>query len=376
MDRVKTSSRKPLVVHIAAIEIGAQTGMGRVATHWRRAFIAAGYDFVHIGPCEVGPVAHAALFPRAAWRKFLELGVQPSFLLVHEPSAGAFVRRSVPVVTFSHGIERRGWELEARGGWNGARSLRTRLLYPLWRLRQCDKGVRYADVVLVLSREDARFVEERYGRTGDNTRLFRNGVYASGLSELDQPGGIASILFMGSWLARKGRATLVEAAARLHSRGTAVHWTLAGTGVPAAEVLSAWSQALRPSVRVIPSFTPEEERSILRDTNIVVLPSFFEGQPLALLQAMEAGRCCIASDCSGQKDFITHGETGYLHAPGDAEALADLIAACVVDVQMRTAIGRGAKASMSNRGWDAVSEEVVQLVESSLPVSRVPRTAS
>lgn len=366
MIRRANEGRRSLVVHVSAVEIGEETGMGRVATHWRRAFEDRGYEFVHIGPREAGPVAHADLFPRAAKRKYQELGARPRFLLVHEPSAGVFVGGEVPVVTFSHGIERREWELRKHLRWGEALRLRTRIFYPLWRLRPCDRGVRHADALLVINQEDAQFVGRRYGRTAANTKVFRNGVYRTGLSEAEQPGGAPNILFMGSWLERKGRATLVEAAVRLHARGIPARWTLAGTGQGENEVLSIWPQALRAAVQVIPHFKREEEGRILAGANLVVLPSFFEGQPLALLQAMEAGRCCIASNCCGQKDFIRHGETGFLHAPGNAAELAELIAACAANAQLRMQIGRRARGSMSGRSWDQVSDEVVTLVEQAL----------
>src|SRR5215210_4749840 len=101
----------PLIVHIAQTEITGATGMGRVAWHWRREIERRGYDFVHIGPSQTGTLPHPSLFPYAAYRAYKRLKRQASLLLAHEPSAGIFASHVPYTVLFSHGVERRGWQL-------------------------------------------------------------------------------------------------------------------------------------------------------------------------------------------------------------------------------------------------------------------------
>jgi glycosyltransferase involved in cell wall biosynthesis len=127
--------------------------------------------------------------------------------------------------------------------------------------------------------------------------------------------------------------------------------------------LSFWPSDIRSFVQVIPRFTKAAEESFFARSHIFVLPSFFEGQPLALLEAMEAGRCCITTNCCGQKDLIQHGYNGLFHEPGDAQELATLIAQCVNNAKLRMSIGRNAKLSVKNRSWETVSAEVVDRIE-------------
>jgi glycosyltransferase involved in cell wall biosynthesis len=96
---------------------------------------------------------------------------------------------------------------------------------------------------------------------------------------------------------------------------------------------------------------------------VFVLPSYFEGQPLTLLQAMESGRCVIASGCCGQKDIVRHGHNGFLFPPGDADELAQLLALVVADADLRLKLGSQAKEDMASRRWPIVADEVANRLE-------------
>ncbi|MEW6558324.1 MAG: hypothetical protein AB1349_13420, partial [Elusimicrobiota bacterium] len=55
-----TPFMKKIILHVAQIEISEESGMGRVAWHWRNEFERRGYEFLHIGPKEVGRILHPA----------------------------------------------------------------------------------------------------------------------------------------------------------------------------------------------------------------------------------------------------------------------------------------------------------------------------
>lgn len=348
------------VVHVAQVEISRESGMGRVAWHWRRALEERGYRFVHVGPREAGPVRHPALFPAAARRAARRLGLRPAAYLVHEPAGAPFLSAGAPLFLFSHGLERRGWEaaLEQAGRSGPPIPLRSRLLFPLWRLRPAERALRRADAVLVLNRDDLAAVQARYGRKPEDCFLYRNGVEPASPRRREASPGEPAILFLGSWLERKGTAVLVRAAELLRRRGVAARYLLAGTGAGAERVLAAWPPELRGSVRVLPAFPAGEETDLYAAADLFVLPSYFEGQPLSLLQAMAAGCCCLASRIGGNRDLIDPGESGLLHRAGDAEELAAQLAECLADRELRARLGEGARNAVAGRGWDAVAGEV------------------
>jgi glycosyltransferase involved in cell wall biosynthesis len=361
--------QRKLVVHVADIDVGLESGMGRVAAHWRDEIERQGHEFMHIGRSVVGPMRHRAWFPYHAWRHYANSGRTADVFLVHEPASSTFAARGRPLAVFSHGLERRAWQqrtgADARVS-QGPLTLKQRISTPLLRLRQCDGGMRRADLLLLINREDAGFAHRYYRRPERDIFVFRNGVDAAGIEAPPQPATF-TVVFNGTWIPRKGTPVLVEAARILHARDVRVRWILAGTQVDAPAVLSEWPEELRADTRVIPSFASIEEREILANASVFVLPSVFEGQPLSLLQAMAAGLCCITTDCCGQRDVIVHDENGLLFPVGDACRLADLIARCVRDVALRVRLGRAARCSVGDRTWANVSREVADRVLALLP---------
>ncbi|KQS27050.1 glycosyltransferase family 4 protein [Dyadobacter sp. Leaf189] len=347
------------ILHISEVDIALTGGMGRVTHYWKTAFESAGYNFIHVGPAQIGKVAHKSLFGWKAYRYMQRNRIKAAAIIVHEPAALFFVSQPIPVFVESHGIESRNWERELKSGMHDHVSFKTRLLYPVWRLLPCRIGLKSATKLLLINNEDKLYAKSKFRRREEDIYVFRNGADAAGPSA--QPERF-TVLFNGSWIKRKGYEVLVESARLLLGRGILVHYLLIGTGKQAEEVLGDWPTILRQFVRVVPAFARDMEAQFLNDASVVVLPSNFEGQPLSILQAMAAGKCCITTDCCGQKDFIENGKTGFLFEPANAEALAGLIAGCFADEQLTQRVGAAAKAAVADRTWERVSSEVVQYV--------------
>lgn len=356
---------KKLIVHIAEVALTEESGMGRIGWHWKNEFERRGYEFVHIGPVETGRVAHSALFPYAARQFYHQMGRNASLFIVHEPASGFFLPFNIPVVLVSHGLERRAWQFKLHGKYGSSEKLklRTKFLFPLWRLRYCDLGLKKANLLLIANQEDCEFVQQYYNRDSKDILLYKNGIYASELDETVEVDEAFTILFIASWIERKGIQTLVDAAHILQKQGLYPNWLLAGTGLNREAVLASWPKDIHPYLKIIPKFRASDEFSLFTRSQIFVLPSFFEGQPLVLLQAMAAGSCCITTNCCGQKDLIRHGDNGLLYEPGDAEKLASLIQECASNSQLRATLGKNAKTSVQNRLWKEVSVEVVERIE-------------
>jgi len=357
-----------LAVHVADIEVSELTGMGRIALHWKEELQRRGYDYIHIGPSQVPYLPKRGmargLFPYAAYQYYRSLGQKADLFLVHEAAGGPFVADRVPSFIFSHGFDRRMWNQSLDGG--GKVRWISKILYPIWRLRQCDLGVSKATYLLLSNYEDVDYARDYYGRDPGDTYVFKNGVYPSQLSANDAPEDKVTVIYLASWIPRKGYKQLIQAATILQQKGLEVNYLLAGTGADAATVKSDWPESLHPYIEVVPKFKKEEEESLLGRANIFVLPSWFEGQPLSLLQAMEAGRCCIASDNCGQRDVIDRDQNGLLYPTGNSEKLAEAIARCVADKDLRSRLGQNAKAFTQNRTWEEASSELVDRIESVL----------
>ncbi len=78
---------------------------------------------------------------------------------------------------------------------------------------------------------------------------------------------------------------------------------------------------------------------ILAASDLFVLASRHEGSPLAILEAMFAGRAVVASETGGIPELVRHGETGLLVSPGDIGALASAIDSLLQDDEKRNRMG-------------------------------------
>jgi glycosyltransferase involved in cell wall biosynthesis len=81
----------------------------------------------------------------------------------------------------------------------------------------------------------------------------------------------------------------------------------------------------------------------LQALDILLMPSNFEGLPLALLEAMGAGLCCCVSDVDGMTEVIERGKTGFLCPIADMQAWCRQIAFLMMNRSVCTEIGNCAK---------------------------------
>ena len=345
------------IIHVAFITLEPMSGMGRIACEWRAAAQRNGIDFVHIGVEEVGPVRHRLLFPPKARKLAESLATDRTVLLIHEPCGWAFRGMPCPKVGFSHGIELRAAEVERTFQ---DISLKSKMTQPfmLWLGK---RSLTAMDALLVSNTDDRNYLAGRGLRAEELVRVFRNGIdpVPTTAENIAAPDREKTIVFNASWLRRKGTNVLIKAAVALAAQGIRPRWLLIGGGVPKEEILADWPEALHADLTIIPAFQRSEELTLISQAEIFVLPSYFEGQPLSLLQAMSVGLCCITSDCCGQKDIIRHGENGLLFAPGRELELATLIGQVWSDSRLRYDLGRKASDSMADRTWAQATDELM-----------------
>lgn len=122
----------------------------------------------------------------------------------------------------------------------------------------------------------------------------------------------------------KGQDVLLRAAKRLLSDFSDIKILLVGTG-PDEMRLKKLSRTLGLDKNIIFAAPVFDTRDTLPIIDVFVLPSIKEGLGLSLIEAMAAGKPCIASSVGGIESLIKDGVTGVLVKPGDPEELARAI---------------------------------------------------
>lgn len=126
---------------------------------------------------------------------------------------------------------------------------------------------------------------------------------------------------------QKGHKLLLQAFARVTNRA---RLAIVGDGELRNElVILADELKIRDRVSFLGARSDIYE--FLTAIDVFVMPSLWEGQPIALLEALASGKPCIASDVDGIPEIITDGVNGYLVEPRDTDKLASMMNATIED---------------------------------------------
>jgi glycosyltransferase involved in cell wall biosynthesis len=144
------------------------------------------------------------------------------------------------------------------------------------------------------------------------------------------PEGVARFVCVGRLCEQKGQLTLIEAAARLRKSGRDFHLTLVGDGEMRGEIEAAIRKFdLQDRITLAGWKTPTEVRALIEQSRVFVLPSYAEGLPVSIMEAMLVERPVISTYVAGIPELVRPGENGWLAPAGDADALAEAMGAAV-----------------------------------------------
>jgi glycosyltransferase involved in cell wall biosynthesis len=93
----------------------------------------------------------------------------------------------------------------------------------------------------------------------------------------------------------------------------------------------------------------ENVPALLAELDVVALPSWTEGLPMVLLEAMAAGRPVVATPVGGTPELVVDGETGLLVPPRDAQALAAALKRVLDDRELAQRLGEAGRRRVSER---------------------------
>lgn len=110
--------------------------------------------------------------------------------------------------------------------------------------------------------------------------------------------------------------------------------------------------------------------SVLLECQFAVLPSFTEGLPNAVLEAMAAGLPVVASRVGGIPELIQDGVEGYLIESGRVDELAQAIQKVAVDPEWRRAAGRQGRVRAEGLTWQAMAARNLDVMIQALELKR------
>jgi glycosyltransferase involved in cell wall biosynthesis len=183
----------------------------------------------------------------------------------------------------------------------------------------------------------------------------------------DRPGAEQRLICVGRLCEQKGQLLLIDAARRLSERGTQFELVLAGDGEMRAELDTLITRfQLQNMVRITGWISSDQVRDEILAARALVLPSFAEGLPVVIMEAMALRRPVVSTFVAGIPELIEPGEHGWLVPAGDVEALASAMQACLdASPEMIAGMGEAARARVLERhDVDCEAAKLVKLFHS------------
>jgi colanic acid/amylovoran biosynthesis glycosyltransferase len=159
------------------------------------------------------------------------------------------------------------------------------------------------------------------------------------------------LLCVGRLCKEKGQLLLVEAARLLAAGGQQFELVLAGDGEQRSDVEALIARhKLENRIRTTGWISSEQVRAEILAARALVLPSFAEGLPVVIMEAMALGRPVISTCVAGIPELVISREHGWLVPAGDVETLAKAMQTCLqAPGEVLTAMGEAARKRVLER---------------------------
>lgn len=287
--------------------------------------------------------------------------VGPDLIHIHSPltfisTQTSAVSGKVPLVITYHGDYHKSSLLG-----NTVKFFRNRFQLPY--------VLRNARTVVALSRSDRRLLCG-YGVDPEKIEIVNPGLDTDKFECELPPGAFKGrrILYVGRIVYEKGIRELITSFAALCEQEEGVELQVAGDGEALDDMKAlAGELGIEQRVTFLGWVEHEEMVDLYKRAMMVVLPSFSEGMPYALLEGMAAGRPVIASDVSGIRELVDHGNNGLLFDINDGEALAKAMLKLSRDpAECERMGGNGRELVCSTFSRDRWLEDMVRIYEKAL----------
>ncbi|GAA4029109.1 glycosyltransferase family 4 protein [Hymenobacter glaciei] len=318
-------------------------------------------QFQHIVSHVEGSKFEKLLFVvRALWAFFTTSQVDA--VHIHVASAASFYRKSL----FVWAARLRGKPAFLHVHGSNFNSFYTGSAAPLrayirWVFAQCAR-------TLVLSETWRQFFTQHIVQ--NRVEVLHNGVHVDRFEECRTPMVDTShFLFLGRLGVRKGVYDLLEAIDQLVNQHQQRHlrFLLAGDGELAEVQALIDAKQLQEQVQVLGWIDSQGKMELLKQVSTMVLPSHNENLPMAILEAMAAGKVIISTTVGGIPDLVKSGTNGFLITPGDVPALSSSILQVSSNPTLAARIGACNIACVSNSfNLRTINEQLAQLYQAAI----------
>ena len=174
-----------------------------------------------------------------------------------------------------------------------------------------------------------------------------------------------SIVVPGRLVAEKGHMDLLDVIKKLEGAGFTFPWVFAGGGVLESKISDKIKQLELEKTVTITGVLPQSQFfSVMAQSQLVVLPSLFEGFGMAAAEAMMLGKAVVVSDAGGLAELVVDNETGLMFTKGDNDQMVEKLQLILKDEKLKIKLARsGQKYAMENFSARAIAMSWTELYQ-------------
>lgn len=195
---------------------------------------------------------------------------------------------------------------------------------------------RYADKIILTSESDKEFVKNRFKIDPNFISVIPNYIDTEKFKPLGLAKEPGRVVFVGRLEAQKNLLVLISAMS-----GLPAALYLVGNG-SLKDVIKKRAEEAGVLIEFLGNISQADMPAELGKSEIFVLPSLYEGNPKALLEAMSAGLPCVGTDVKGIKEVIDSGTDGML-VKSDPESLRAALKSLLENPDLRAKLGSNAR---------------------------------
>lgn len=211
-----------------------------------------------------------------------------------------------------------------------------------WKL--CRDSFRFADLNIMVSRSLECILKSCASPQGQSEVLLRGVDREMFFPPQSETARQPVVLFIGRVTEPKGAFDLLEAWPQVVARcADAELWVVGPDGTNGRFTREIQSSGHAGSIKVLGALPLHKVADLMRQAQLLCLPSHGEGTPNCVMEAMASGLPVVATEVGGIPDIVESGRTGLLVQQGDIHALAEALVSLLQDLDRRIRMGNAAQ---------------------------------
>jgi glycosyltransferase involved in cell wall biosynthesis len=222
--------------------------------------------------------------------------------------------------------------------------------------------MKLSDLIICLNSKDKDFIVHNFHIKTEKVKVIPAGISAKFFLKqkafsLDEK----ALLYVGTWLPRKGVKYLIDAYSVLANKIENLKLTIMGAVAEENIIKSEFPENIRDKVKIISWVTEEEMVNIYISNSVFIFPTLYEGFGMAFLEAMAAGLAVITTNAGGAVDIIENEIDGIIVPERDAQAIVSAAEKLIYNNSLRIKIGTKAREKAKNFVWENIAEKIEKI---------------